>query len=100
MNTSMNTSPTNKTLTGAPPMNTSLANRIDLNLLTWSTLDEAAQRAHKGTRAAAAGNRLARGQRLGKPTAGLVHHLLTHTYAPSSHIDQSGGNRRPTASNT
>ena len=59
-----------------------------------------AQRTHKGARAAAAGHRLARGKRLGKPAAGLVHHLLAHTHAPSSHIHRSSGNRRPTASIT
>ena len=59
-----------------------------------------AQRAHKGARAATAGNRLARGKRLGKPAAGLVHHLLAHTHAPSSHIHRSIGNHRPTASIT
>lgn len=59
-----------------------------------------AQRAHKGARAATAGNRLACGKCLGKLSTGFIHHLLAHTHAPSSHIHRSGGNRRPTASNT
>ena len=37
-----------------------------------------AQRAYKGARATAAGNRLTRGKRLGKSSAGFIHHLLAH----------------------
>ncbi len=95
MSTSMNPSPTNASFTGAPLMSSSLANRIDLNLLTWSTLDEAAQRAalRRPTQDSAAAVRLGVGKIIARVRADgdaalrkftrLLDHAVLETFEAS-----------------